>query len=206
MLEFIGDWLSNTVLALCFTLSTVLPTVFLLSIPLSLLWDRVKSSMPARVSSKMTMPSIRGRYIVMTVLLGALGWGLFQASGPKEPKEVQRPGGPSQTPLQQCISGETPPEFLKADRKMLRVLRFTQEESEIDLNARHGKQSRKRLFLSMEGEQQGDIVAEVLAEQAELTNLWKYQAREWEGACRAAASRIERTAPAAAPVAAPAEP
>lgn len=101
---------------------------------------------------------------------------------------------PEGTPLERCLKGQITPEFLAEDQRQLSALRSAYRKSYEDLEARYAQQ-RERLLLDLSDAQ---LEALIDSQFKDLRRVSEAQDQVLEGACREAASRIERTAPVAA--------
>lgn len=100
---------------------------------------------------------------------------------------------PAGTPLERCLKGKTPSEFLEEDQKKLRALRSLTEKILAEMQTRHSEEMEIVIAAQVSGE----------ATEADVSKLWEYQSRDHdetydrmlkriESACRAASSRIDR--------------
>ncbi|OJT16855.1 hypothetical protein BO221_48015 [Archangium sp. Cb G35] len=128
------------------------------------------------------------------LVLGVLAW------------VVLRPWiAPEGTPLERCLKGQVPREFLEGDRDKLRTFDLAFDLAAARMEARHKQQweqSTERLVLEGRKTTPEQRDALMSAQLQEVKRLWEYGEQKHETLCREAASRIA----SAAPVAVSAEP
>jgi len=125
------------------------------------------------------------------LVLGGLAW------------VVLRPWiAPEGTPLERCLKGQVPREFLEDDRDKLQTFDLAFDLARARMEARHKQeweQSIERLVLEGRATTSEEDDALLSAHLQEVNRLWEYGGKKHETLCREASSRIEHAAPVAVP-------
>ncbi|MCY1076539.1 hypothetical protein [Archangium lansingense] len=188
------DFIDKLVPFVCVTLALLFTAVLYLSFILEvvkIVREPVREFFQ-KLTIKRVISGVLG-LLPVALVMGGLAWALL------------RPWiAPDGTPLERCLKGQTPREFLEEDRKKLELLwSFYHHHNDEDFRSIQ-KQSLASIVLPVEGQitqEQAFALnkARLDALFEERDRVVKYRRQILETACKEAASRIESTAPVAAP-------